>query len=96
MFYDEFQKCISKVPSSEILIPLGDWNGHVGEKADGFEDVHDGFNYGTHNYEGECILEFTMANNLFVADTCFTKRESHLVTYNSGGSKIDFILCPKP
>ena len=46
MFYDELQKRISKVPSSEILIPLGDWNGNVDEKADGFEDVH-----GTRNSE---------------------------------------------
>ena len=91
------QKCISKVPSSEILIPLGDWNGHVGEKADGFEDVHGGFGYCTRKSEGEWILEFAMANNLFVANTCFMKRESHLVTYNSGGSKsqIDFILYRK-
>ena len=97
MFYDELHKCISKVPSSEIHIPLGDWNGHVGEKADGFEDVHGSFSYCTRNYEGERIIEFAMANNLFVANTCFTKRESYLVTYNSGGSKsqIDFILCRK-
>ena len=96
-FYDELQKCISKVPSSGILIPLGDWNWHVGEKAGGFEDVHSGFGYGTRNSEGERILEFAMANNLFVANTCFMKRESHLVTYNSGGSKfqIDFILYRK-
>ena len=97
MFYDELQKCISKVPSSEIFIPLGDWNGHVGEKADGFEDVHGGFGYGTRNSEGERILEFAMTNNLFLANTCFMKRDSHLVTYNSGGSKLqlDFILCQK-
>ena len=97
IFYDELQKCISKVPSSEILIPLGDWNGHVGEKAGGFEDVHGGFGYSTRNSEGEWILEFAMTNNLFVANTCFMKRESHLMTYNSGGfkSQINFILYRK-
>ena len=90
IFYDELQKCISKVPS-EIFIPLGDWNGHIGEKAGGFEN---GFGYGTRNSEGKRILEFAMANNLFVANTCFMKRESH---HNSGGSKsqIDFILYRK-
>ena len=97
IFYDELQKCISKVPSSEILIPLDDWNGRVGEKAGGFEDVHGGFGYGTRNSEGERILKFAMTNNLFVSSTCFMKRESHLVTYNSGGSKsqVDFILYRK-
>ena len=88
---------VPQVPSSEIFIPLGDWNGHVGEKADRFEDVHGGFDYGTRSSEGERILEFARANNLFVANACFTKKESHLVTYNSSGSKsqIDFILCRK-
>ena len=97
IFYDKLQKFISKVRSSEILIPLGDWNGHVVEKAGGFENVHGGFGYGTRNSEGEWISEFAMANNLFVANTCLMKRESHLVTYNSGGSKsqIDFILYRK-
>ena len=59
--------------------------------------MHGGFGYGTRNSEGEWILEFAMANNLFVANTCFMKRESHLVTYNSGGSKsqIDFFLYRK-
>ena len=91
------QKCILKVPSSEILIPLGDWNGHFSEKAGGFEDVRGGFGYGTRNSEVERILEFAMANNLFVANTCFMKRESHLVTYNSDNSKsqIDFFLYRK-
>ena len=70
IFYDELPKSISKVPSSEILISLGDWNEHVGEKAGGFEDVHGGFGYGTRNSEDERILEFTMTNNLFVANTC--------------------------
>ena len=56
--------------------------------------MHGGFGYFTRNSEDERIIEFAMANNLFVANTCFTKRESYLVTYNSGGSKsqIDFIL----
>ena len=36
IFHDELQKFISKVPSSEIFILLGDWNGHVGEKAGWF------------------------------------------------------------
>ena len=64
-----------------ILIPLGDWNRHIDEKANGFEDVHGGFGYGTRNSEGERILELAIVNNLFVANTCFPKRESHLVTF---------------
>ena len=34
-FYDQLQSVTVKVPLSEVLIPLGDWNGHVGASADG-------------------------------------------------------------
>ena len=38
-----------------------------------------------------------MANDLVVGNTCFLKRESHLITYSSGGckSQIDYILYRK-
>ena len=26
------------VPLSKVLVPLGDWNGHVGASADGYEE----------------------------------------------------------
>ena len=46
------------------------------------------------NLEGERILEFAAAHNLVVSNSLFTKRESHLVTYQSGNnqSQIDYIL----
>ena len=39
-------------------------------------------------------LEFAFANDLVVRNTCFIKRESHLVTFNSGTNRtqIDYIL----
>ena len=96
-FYDLLQEIVSKVPNSEVLIPIGDWNGHVGRVAGGFEAVHGGFGHGNRNIEGERLLEFTVANNLIVGNTQFKKRDSHLITYSSGGnnSQIDYILYPK-
>ena len=35
----------------------GDMNGHVGEKAEGFDGVHGGRGFGSHNVEGEMLLE---------------------------------------
>ena len=40
-----------KVSTSKILISQRDWNGYVGEKAGGFEDVHGGLGYGNRNSE---------------------------------------------
>jgi hypothetical protein len=55
--------------------------------------VHGGFGYGSMNQEGEGILNFILAYDLFVANILFRKRVSHLVTFSGGQhcSQIDFI-----
>ena len=97
IFYDQLQCVVSKIPASEILIPLGDWNGHVGAVGHGFEEVHFGQGYGVLNTGRERVLEFALANDLIVGNTCFIKRDSHLITYSSGNhlSQIDYILYRK-
>ena len=57
-FYDMLQSEVAKIPSSEIVIPLGDWNGHVCLECSGFEDVYGGHGFGTCNVEGKRVLEF--------------------------------------
>ena len=96
-FYDQLQSLVAKIPASETLIPLGDWNGHVGSGSCGFEEVHWGRGFGERNAEGERVLEFAFANDLVVGNTCFKKKESHLITYNSGNhrTQIDLILYRK-
>ena len=45
--------------------------------------------------EGERILEYALAFDLLLGNTCFKKRDSHLITYKSGrniATQIDFIL----
>ena len=44
--------------------------------------------------EGERILEYALAFDLLLGNTCFKKRDSHLTTYRSGNAatQIDFIL----
>ena len=60
-------------------------NGHVGQVANGFHEVHGNFSYGTRN-AGERILEFEEAMGYVVTSTLFKKRQSHLLTYESGGN----------
>ena len=43
--------------SSEIIVSLGDFNGHVGKYAEGFEGVHGGNGGGKRNAEGRRLLE---------------------------------------
>ena len=82
-FYDQLNAVLAKMPLSEVLIPDGDWNGHVGRAADGFEEVHGGFGYGERNNEGVRLLDFAVAHDLVIGNTLFKKRNSHFITYAS-------------
>ena len=64
-FFDQLQATCTTIPSSEVLICLGDWNGHVGAAAGGYGNVHGGHGYGERNTEGVRILEFATANDLW-------------------------------
>ncbi|ESO10208.1 hypothetical protein HELRODRAFT_190408 [Helobdella robusta] len=70
----------------------GNLNGHVGEKTDGFDNVHGGFGYGKRNEDGNRILEFAESHWFCLLNTYFRKRLEHLITYKSGPSamQIDF------
>ena len=57
-FYDQLLDTAMAVPDNEVLIILGDWNGHVGAAADGYEDAHGGHGFGERNAEGVRILQF--------------------------------------
>lgn len=93
-FWDDLEDVVQRVPLGEKLIIGGDLNGHVGTSRDGFESVHGGFGFGEKNDAGSSILDFALSYDLGIMNTWFKKRESHLVTYRSGGhaSQIDFFL----
>ena len=65
-----------------------------GKNRDGYEEVHGGGGFGRHNLGGERILESAVTHNLVVSNSLLMKRESHLVTYQSGQnqSQIDYNL----
>ena len=60
----------------------------------GYGDVHGEHGFGKRNTEGERILDFALASDLVVGNTLFPKKESHLVTFSSGGKKtqVDYVL----
>ena len=75
-FYDLLYSNVNKVSAAETLLILGDFNGHVGRVANGYEGVHGGHDYGLRNTEGEHILEFAVVHDLVFANTHFHKKES--------------------
>jgi hypothetical protein len=75
-FWEQLDALVSSVPISEKLFIGRDINGHVGSTRVGFDGVHEGFGYGSRNQEGEGILNFALAYDLFVTNTLFRKRVS--------------------
>ena len=60
VFYDEL-KCECDVHSAgDLVMCLGDINGHVGRHIDGFEGVHARYGIGQNNLEGRMSLEFCL------------------------------------
>ena len=63
-FYEEMARGCKVENANEVLICLGDFNGHIGKKVDGFEGVHGGFGIGKRNLEGRLLLEFCVEKDL--------------------------------
>ena len=42
LFYENIQWKLTKISASKILFVCGDFNGHIGKNADGYEVVHHG------------------------------------------------------
>jgi hypothetical protein len=93
-FWEQLDALISSVLISEKLFILTDLNGYVGSTIVGFDEVYESFGYGSRNQKEEGILNFALAYNLFVMNTLFRKKVSHLVTFSNDQycSQIDFIL----
>jgi hypothetical protein len=72
-FWDQLDALVSSVPISEKLFIGGDLNGHVGSTRVGFDGVHGGFGYVSRNQQGDGILNFVLAYDLFVINILFRK-----------------------
>ncbi|KAM2086833.1 hypothetical protein ACFX1R_024332 [Malus domestica] len=96
-FWEDLGDLVQGIVQTEKLFIGGDLNGHVGRETGNYGGFHGGHGFGERNEDGEAILDFAMAYDLFLANTFFKKREEHVITYKSGSSKtqIDFLLMRK-
>jgi len=77
-FWEELEGLIQDIPLGEKIFLGGDLNGHVGRVSRGFEGLHGGYGLGEINAEGKSILDFSLAFELTIANTCFRKREEQM------------------
>lgn len=69
------KRCL--LATSDYIIIAGDFNGHVGEKADG-NKYHEEKGFGQHNDGGKRIVNFANIHDLAVVNTSFIKRLFYL------------------
>lgn len=94
-FWLEMNNLINGIPTTELVFIGADFNGHVGEYSNGYDECHGKYGYGSRNHAGESILEFAKAHDLSIINTRFKKQQKHLITFTSGANstQIDYLLC---
>ena len=62
-----------------------------------YERAHRSHGYGVNNEVGDTILDLITSYDLIIANTCFGKREQHLIFFKSGSnnSQTDFFFTRK-
>ncbi|XP_059310158.1 uncharacterized protein LOC132061338 [Lycium ferocissimum] len=96
-FWEDLDELVGGIPPTEKLFVGGDFNGHIGPISGGYDDVHGGFGLGNRNGGGVSLLDFARDFGLVIANSSFSKKEEHLVTFRSSVAKtqIDFLLLRK-
>ncbi|KAM2034227.1 hypothetical protein ACFX16_037464 [Malus domestica] len=96
-FWEDLGDLVKGIAQTEKVFIGGDLNGHVGNETCNYGGFHGGHGFGERNEDGEAILDFAMAYDLFLVNTFFKKREEHVITYKSVSLKtqIDFLLMRK-
>ncbi|WMV29422.1 hypothetical protein MTR67_022807 [Solanum verrucosum] len=97
LFYEDLDEVVRGIPITEKIVIGGDFNGHIGATSNGFDDVHGGFGFGERNGGGTSLLDFAKAFELVIANSCFPKKENHMVTFRSlvAKTQIDYLLLRK-
>ncbi|KAD7117953.1 hypothetical protein E3N88_05221 [Mikania micrantha] len=93
-FWECMDEAVRNIPRDEKVCIGGDFNGHIGKEEDGFPMTHGGFDFGSRNESGVTLLEFAVAHDLCIINSFFKKRDSHLITFSSGGrdTQIDYLM----
>ncbi|XP_059288595.1 uncharacterized protein LOC132041937 [Lycium ferocissimum] len=96
-FWEDLDEVVASIPPTEKLFIGGDFNGHIGSVSRGYDEVHGGFGFGDRNGGGVSLWISQKAFGLVVANSCFPKKEEHLVTFRSSvaATQIDFLLLRK-
>nr|XP_016455066.1 PREDICTED: uncharacterized protein LOC107779207 [Nicotiana tabacum] len=93
----EVRRVNDRLMTIKLVVGGGDFNSHIGTTSGGYDDVHGGFDFGDRNGGGTSLLDFARAFDLVIANSSFSKKREHLVTFRSSvaETQIDYLLCRK-
>ena len=66
VFYDQLQEIYDNVPSSDMIVCMGDFNAKVGANEKGAGTGK----HGTRNEAGVRLVDFCSQNNVLITNTC--------------------------
>lgn len=68
---------------TEKLFTGGDFNGHIRATSGRFGSMHEGFGFGVRNVGGTLLLDYAIAFNLVISNSCFLEKKEQFVTFRS-------------
>ena len=80
-FYDELSDVVSRIPSEEEMILLGDFNARVGRDNEAWSGSLGPHGVGNVNENGQRLLEMCSFQNLSIMNTFFQTKLRHAVTW---------------
>ncbi|XP_019267032.1 PREDICTED: uncharacterized protein LOC109244403 [Nicotiana attenuata] len=94
-FWEDLDEIVRGIPHIEKLLIEEDYNGYIEATSRGYDDIHDGFDFGDRNEGGVSLQEFARAFDLVIANSSFPKKREHLVTFPSSvaETQINHLLC---
>ena len=92
--YDELRPVVAEIPTSEIFILLGDWNGHDSKSSVSYGVVHIGHSWRIRNMKGENLLPFAVSCNPVIGKASLKNQPNHPITFtlHKGRTQIDYVL----
>ena len=95
--YEEINKMIKEVKSTDVLLVLGDFNAKIG--CGSYQDLVGNYGLGERNSRGDRLLQFCIEHNFVVTNTTFKHPKRLLYTWKSPGdvtrNQIDYLLIRK-
>ena len=82
-FYAKLQEALEKIPKSDVVVMMGDFNSNVGQSDSPESAAIVPRGLGERNELGDRLVDFATANEMVIANTLFKQHRRQLYTWTS-------------